>query len=188
RANPKPVNGSTNAIKDRYIVLFEPGTMDRARSDATSGSASALKAALHERFGATPRRVYSTVLEGMAVTLPERAARARLENDPDVARIIPDEIRSLDATQVLPDNTYWGLDRIDQREWYTIIEPDDAASDSLYHYDGTGKGVHVYIIDTGLNQTHDEFAGRVLGGYDAYEDDFSPDDCNGHGTHVAGIA
>lgn len=105
---------AAGASQDRYIVVFKKGTIGKAKSRAVDNSVGALRASLRSQFGATPRRVYSNALEGMAVTLPERAARARLERDPNVAYIVPDEVVSLDAVQVIQDNLLWGLDRIDQ--------------------------------------------------------------------------
>ena len=53
-----------------------------------------------------------------------------------------------------------------------------------------GQGVHVAVLDTGIDTSHPLFAGRVGNGYNAriYEDDKTDYvDRNGHGTHVAGI-
>jgi len=86
-------------------------------------------------------------------------------------------VRIVDApngdVQKNPPN--WGLDRIDQKA---------LPLDQQYHYDSTGKGVDVWIIDTGVNAQHVEFEGRAT-----FEKNFSGDgqdtDCNGHGTHVS---
>lgn len=80
----------------------------------------------------------------------------------------------------------------------------------------TGQGVKIGIIDTGVDYLHKAFGGsgsyaghvfddhvvpwtgKVVGGWDFVGDDYNgsnaarpdgdPMDCNGHGTHVAGIA
>lgn len=48
--------------------------------------------------------------------------------------------------------------------------------------------VVIAILDTGVNTSHPEFAGRVKPGYDFINQDADPSDDNGHGTHVAGIS
>jgi subtilisin family serine protease len=71
----------------------------------------------------------------------------------------------------------WGLDRIDQY---------DDTLDYEYKYEYTGRGVHVYVIDTGINYDHNEFKGRIGNGIDIAMNDDIAEDCHGHGTHVAG--
>jgi subtilisin family serine protease len=46
----------------------------------------------------------------------------------------------------------------------------------------------VFVVDTGVNLAHSEFAGRIGAGYDFVSMDALADDCNGHGSHVAGTA
>ena len=71
----------------------------------------------------------------------------------------------------------WGLDRIDQR---------NLPLDSLITRPNNGSGVTAYVIDTGILASHSQFAGRVAAGFSAINDGNGTNDCNGHGTHVAG--
>lgn len=53
---------------------------------------------------------------------------------------------------------------------------------------GTGSGVKIGIIDTGIQKDHPDLAGNIITGYDFVNNDNDANDDNGHGTHVAGIA
>ncbi|WP_405152931.1 S8 family peptidase [Paenibacillus sp. FSL K6-0108] len=52
----------------------------------------------------------------------------------------------------------------------------------------SSSSVKIAIIDTGVQLNHPELAGKILPGYDYVDYDNVPEDGNGHGTHVAGIA
>jgi subtilisin family serine protease len=94
-----------------------------------------------------------------------------------------DRVATLHATQLNPPA--WGIDRIDQR---------DLPLDQSYTYDNDGSGINIYILDTGIRLTHNEFGGRASYIPNGNNGDFvndghgSAEDCHGHGTHVAGTA
>jgi len=50
-----------------------------------------------------------------------------------------------------------------------------------------GSEVSVVILDTGIDSEHIELSDSYLGGYDFVNNDNTPEDDHGHGTHVAGI-
>jgi subtilisin family serine protease len=62
-----------------------------------------------------------------------------------------------------------------------MIEADPA------HQVATGSGAVVAVIDSGVQADHPDLAGRLLPGYDFVDNDGTPQDGNGHGTHVTGI-
>jgi subtilisin family serine protease len=102
-------------------------------------------------------------------------AQARsLAADPAVSSVEEDGVATISETQ---SGATWGLDRIDQA----------SGLDGTYSYTATGAGVDAYIIDTGIRSTHSEFSGRMLPGANFVSRGKSTtEDCNGHGTHVAG--
>ena len=56
-----------------------------------------------------------------------------------------------------------------------------------YGYSLSGVDVTAYVIDSGMDFDHPEFGGRASLGVDLVDDGQNGEDCNGHGTHVAGI-
>ena len=125
------------------------------------------------RHGATTRHRFSSVLRGFSARLTEAQVR-EVAADPDVAYVVENAQITGDAIR---PNATWGLDRIDQ-----VSLP----VDNRYVELGSGEGVIVYVIDSGIRTTHGEFAGRLLPGGFAVQDGRGVEDCNGHGTHVAG--
>ncbi|HSW42518.1 MAG TPA: S8 family peptidase [Patescibacteria group bacterium] len=128
---------------------------------------------LGRQHGVAPRHVYQHALKGFAAVLPARAVEG-LSRNPNVAWVEADGPVWLVVDQTSPT---WGLDRIDQKS---------RKLNGNYTYNYTGAGVTAYIIDTGIRISHSEFGDRATHGYDAFAGSLPADDCNGHGTHVAG--
>lgn len=161
--------GGPNAVAGSYIVVL--------RDSAVGASAvHAAARTLTSRQGGAVGLVYRHALRGFEARLSERGAR-RLAADPAVASVTQNQTVSVADTQS-PTPT-WGLDRVDQRA---------LPLDNSYTYPRVSPGVRVYIIDTGINLTHTEFAGRAVSGWDFIDNDANATDCHGHGTHVAGTA
>jgi len=167
---------TSNVVPDRYIVVLKKGT---AQPSITGRGVPDIAAAIQTQFGGTVVRTYQYALEGFALDLPA-ASLAGLKADARVAYVEPDQIGSIIDTE---PNATWGLDRIDQRQLPLNLS---------YTYPGqAGAGVHAYVLDTGIYAAHPEFAAsgggsRVIPGVDFVDNDADPDDCHGHGTHVAG--
>src|SRR3954451_23890629 len=50
-----------------------------------------------------------------------------------------------------------------------------------------GRRAVVAVVDSGVAAEHPDLARRILPGHDFVDNDSTPQDGNGHGTHVAGI-
>ena len=157
-APAKFIPAKGKAIPDQYIVVMKDGPSINAGSAA-------------QDVGAAPLFVYDAVVNGFAAKLNQGQLK-KLQNNPNVAYIEQDGIVSLEATQT---GATWGLDRIDQA---------NLPLNSTYNYNATGAGVTAFIIDTGIYTAHSDFGGRASVAYDAVGG--NGQDCNGHGTHVAG--
>jgi subtilisin family serine protease len=83
------------------------------------------------------------------------------------------------ALQQTQNNAPWSIDRLDQPA---------LPLSGTFTSTNQGAGVKIYIMDTGISTSHSDFAGRLTAGYSFYSDGNGSNDCNGHGTHVAGSA
>ncbi|XP_077984644.1 extracellular serine proteinase-like [Glandiceps talaboti] len=116
-------------------------------------------------LGASVTKVYNNALNGLAV---ETMNVQKLMFLPGVEYVEEDMFLSIDVE--------WGMDRTDQRF---------LPLNGVYNVYGSGSGSHVYIVDTGLRHSHNEYGNRA-----SYFHDYQPsnggEDCNGHGTHCGG--
>jgi subtilisin family serine protease len=159
--------GTTEVVKDSYVVVLKETAALKKQGVGRAASS------LTKSYGGAVKRTYRSALSGFEVSVGEKAAK-RLAADPAVAYVQRNGIYHVSATQ---SPATWGIDRIDQR---------NLPLSNSYTYATTASNVTAYIIDTGIRITHTEFGGRATSGYTAVNDGNGTNDCNGHGTHVAG--
>ena len=175
----------TTALSTTAVVAVVPAPAAAAPSAGAPAGASAsgrTSYVVHLRDGveargvaravqAQTKHVYSAALDGFAADLTDGQVR-QLQRRGDVVAVEADAVFRADATQT---PAIWGLDRVDQRS---------NTLNGTYRYTGTGAGVTAYVIDTGIATAHPQFGGRAANVFDAFRG--NGQDCNGHGTHVAG--
>lgn len=88
---------------------------------------------------------------------------------------------------VKDQGTEWSLARISKKDYG--LGDGDRANSYTYDSDGTGRGMYAYVLDSGINDRHQHFGGRVRSaeGTNVLEEGGSTDDDDGHGTGVAGV-
>ncbi|HVF05993.1 MAG TPA: S8 family peptidase [Frankiaceae bacterium] len=151
-----------DVIADRYIVTLRDGS-----------SGASVAAAL----GVAPTHVYTSALNGFAAKL-DAVQLAAVLADPAVQAVEEDRVVRSTTTYNTVHSGWdaWGLDRIDQRA---------LPLSNTFTVNNTASGVNAYIFDSGARYSHLLFGGRATFVYDAFGGDGT--DCDGHGTHVAGI-
>ncbi len=153
--------GAADAIGDSYIVVLRPGPTGVA---ATSRElTSTYGGQVIDNYTATVRGFHARMTAGQA---------GHLAADPAVQYVEQDATVGAAASTAVT----WGLDRLDQR----------ALPLSKSYAARSAAGVTAYVLDSGIRITHQEFGGRARNGWDFIDDDAVAEDCNGHGTHVAG--
>jgi minor extracellular serine protease Vpr len=168
------------------------GSLTAVRAEKAAFRAAAARAGV--RF--TERYAYDTLFNGLSIRI-DPSAVSKLSRIPGVRAVYP-----VVAGHVEPRGSG------EELELATAIAMTGA---DVAHVSGlTGAGVRVAVMDTGVDYDHPDLGGcfgancRVEKGHDFVGDKFNadpaspgfnivpvpdadPDDCNGHGTHVAGI-
>jgi cerevisin len=143
-----------------------------ARGDATVQDSDSLKLGW-------PKNVF----DGLSGTFDKGALNA-LRASPDVEYIVEDTV--MYTSEVLQQsNAPWGLARLAQD---APLDPNSDPTKLNFQYtfdDTAGKGVDVYVVDTGIRTTHKDFGGRAQF-LASFGSGVPGQDLNGHGTHVAG--
>ncbi|KAI5813591.1 alkaline proteinase [Pyronema omphalodes] len=166
-----------DVIQNNYIVVLksDASSSDLQSHQAWAGRIHAESKSKRASTSAGFKHTYEFgKMKGYSGEFDEATIK-EISSRPEVAFVEPDRVVQLAAQVTQASAPSWGLGRVSRR----------ARGATSYVYDSSaGSGVTAYIIDTGIQITHNEFGGRARWGYNAI--DTSDSDGNGHGTHVAG--
>ena len=146
---------------EEYVML----SVTAKRADDVATELLATLGASAPVIGSTSKSTTFVVPASVARTLSDTSGMTVVSDTP---------MKSVAEQTPVPS---WGLDRLD-----ALTNP----LDNSYTYFSEGTGSTVYVIDTGVYSGHSDFSGRVVSGYSAIADGRGSEDCQGHGTHVAG--
>ncbi|HYM61120.1 MAG TPA: S8 family peptidase [Thermoanaerobaculia bacterium] len=172
QTHSRPILGS-------YLVELAPGDGINAQAIAEE---------LARKHHVNIKTVWQDALQGFVIEAPEQAA-IEISRDPRVSAVEQDasaEMACLQKSAGCADNSLpWQLDRIDQLS--PFLDGQFASCPEA------GKGVTIYVIDSGIRATHHDFydsdqKSRVAEGVSFVNDGHGTDDCYSHGTYVASMA
>lgn len=176
-AQGKIVRAGPDRIANEYIVVLEDDVLPEQVPELARQIANA--------HGSRAEKVWRHAIKAFFVTMPEGRAEA-LSRHPHVKYVEENAQWYLSATHptninpitcdptisncpTVIDNRLWHLDRADQNR---------ASPTNRYSYTTDGTNATVYVIDSGVNKFHQEFAGsgRVKTGFNATTDRMPADD------------
>jgi len=155
------------AIMDTYIVTLRG---DCETDGSPSAHAMKMEEEVQETDGETLLRVFHDAVEGFTVKVPRGEGLLRIGEDTCVQSVEQDYKLRLEPMETEPGassqtgDVPWGLDHI------------DGTMDGTYTYENTGAGTYVYVVDTGIQISHDEFQDGSRSRAVAGADYVNPDD------------
>lgn len=170
-SNVQPIQGSIN--HGSYIVKVLDTADKEVVIDSLQRSLNTLFTLVHD-YDSEFFNAFSAIVDPSALNT--------VASNPNIEYISEDGILRTSATQATAP---WGLQRISHQG---PLPRNSNPNNLVYTYDYSpraGQDVNVYVVDTGININHVNFAGRASFGYSAVD---TTEDGNGHGTHCAGTA
>jgi subtilisin family serine protease len=164
-AEPQPTPGGGDIVADRILAKFVRGAR-----------AADVQKLLADLAVTTVRQIPQLRVRVLRVA-PERREKtiADLERSPLVARAEHELL--VQAVDVTPNDKGW------TDQW----GPRLVSAPRAWEVTRGSQSVTVAILDTGVDGTHPDLRGSVVGGYDVINQDAVAEDAHGHGTAVAGV-
>jgi subtilisin family serine protease len=103
----------------------------------------------------------------------------QLQHDPEIVTVEPNIVFEKQQVDTLPNDEFfepyqWNLSNIEVEEGWELTEGEE--------------DIIIAVLDTGVDPDHQDLAGKLVDGFNAFTNGADYDDQHGHGTHVAGIS
>jgi thermitase len=157
---------SGNFAPDEVLIKFDPSTLKNDIEKCLESADATLESQIEEIDVIQVKVPTGKVAESIASL---SVCNGILYAEPDyIARM----------TDTIPTDPGWGS----QYGLIAIHAPQG------WDMDKGSSAVTIAIVDTGIDLGHVDLAGKIVPGYDFVNNDTIPQDDNGHGTRVAGMA
>ncbi|HEX9946702.1 MAG TPA: S8 family serine peptidase [Allosphingosinicella sp.] len=168
-AQPAQAQRAGDKIEGSYICVFKKGAVSRGNATAEANRSA-------QAAGAQITHVYSVAIQGFAANMAPQAVERMQAANPNIAYCEQDQVvthgpieqagaPSGGFTAQSTQETPWGIARVGGG--------------------AAGTFATAWVIDTGIDLTHPDLRVDVARSK-SFIRDTSPNDGNGHGTHVAG--
>lgn len=182
-ANPFTESHSFNAaniVAKEYIVAFTSTNtiMSTNQKLSTQYSVQSMAYQMESQYGAKMIQSFNSVNSALMQMTPKQMKKLR--KDPRVQAVEKNITISVTPIRSSSNQTVtdWGLDRVDQHQ---------LPLNNTYQFNFSGDGINAYVVDTGIDITNTDFKGRAHHAFNSIDNSSDSSDCNGHGTHVAGL-
>jgi hypothetical protein len=166
-ATPAAAQRAGDKIEGSYVCVFKAREVGRGQVQSEANKAA-------QSVGGRIGHVYSVALRGFSIEIPAQAIERLKAGNPNIDYCEQDQVITTGPIQAAAapemgiqstQETPWGIARV--------------------RGGGTGTFATAWVIDTGIDLDHPDLRVDVSRSR-SFIRDKSPDDQNGHGTHVAG--
>ena len=157
-------------IAGSYICVFKDNAVSRGNAQAEANRSV-------QAAGGQLKFVYSVAIKGFAANMSEQGAAHAKANNPNIDYCEQDQIVTAGPVHADAPPTGGGTVQPSQTTPWGIARVNGGAA---------GSFATAWVIDTGIDLTHPDLNVDVTRSRNFVERETSPQDLNGHGTHVSG--
>ncbi|HEY7808921.1 MAG TPA: S8 family serine peptidase [Allosphingosinicella sp.] len=168
--HPAQAQVAGDKIPGSYICVFKKGSVSRGNAQAEANRSA-------QAAGGQVKHVYSVALQGFAANLPDQALERMKAANPNIAYCEQDQV--ITAPPVRADARPSGGG---------TVQPAQETPWGIARVNGGAAGTFAtaWVIDSGIDLTHPDLNVETARSRNFVANETSPNDLNGHGTHVAG--